>query len=55
MTEYKVLLNAKKKRKKKRSNYCQELLAEESEHTSQISKDIHRTFPQHILMMQKGG
>lgn len=33
----------------------QELLLEECEHSAQITKDINRTFPKNILLMQKGG
>eukprot|EP00027_Filamoeba_sp_ATCC50430_P000613 CAMPEP_0168544822 /NCGR_PEP_ID=MMETSP0413-20121227/2626_1 /TAXON_ID=136452 /ORGANISM="Filamoeba nolandi, Strain NC-AS-23-1" /LENGTH=678 /DNA_ID=CAMNT_0008574871 /DNA_START=489 /DNA_END=2525 /DNA_ORIENTATION=- len=32
-----------------------ELLLEECEHSAQITKDINRTFPKNILLMQKGG
>jgi len=32
-----------------------ELLIEDTEHVTQISKDINRTFPRNILLMQKGG
>jgi len=28
---------------------------ESSDHAVQITKDLHRTFPKHILLMQKGG